>query len=206
MISSLRRVIQGPDGRFIGEAIQSDAAINPGNSGGPLLDLDGRLIGANSQIVSPSNAAAGIGFAVPVSTVGRVAPELITDGHYPHSSLGAQMISLTPERADAFRDAGIEIPVDAGILLLYVVPGGTADVAGLRGGSRTVRFGNVTIPLGGDIITALDAESVTSIQDLTIYRDTQTRVGDEVAVSYIRDGQEQIVGVILWEHHKNSIH
>ena len=107
------------------------------------------------------------------------------------------MVSLTPERAGAFRDAWIEIHVDAGILLLDVVPGGTADVAGLRGGSRTVRFGNVTIPLGGDIITALDAESVTSIQDLTIYRDTQTRVGDQAPVSYKRDGQEQSVEVIL---------
>ena len=80
VISSLGRVIESPDGRFIGEVIQTDAAINRGNSGGPLLDLEGRVIGVNSQIVSPSGANAGIGFSVPVNAVRRVVPELIAQG------------------------------------------------------------------------------------------------------------------------------
>jgi S1-C subfamily serine protease len=84
VISSLGRVIESPDGRFIGEAIQTDAAINPGNSGGPLLDLTGRVIGVNSQIISVSGGSAGVGFAVPVGSVQRVVPQLIARGHIAH--------------------------------------------------------------------------------------------------------------------------
>ena len=109
------------------------------------------------------------------------------------------MIILTPERADAFRDAGMEIPGDAGILVLSVVLGGPLDVAGLCGGYRTGRFGNVTIPLAGDIITTLDGNAVTSRQDLTIYLDTQTRVGGDAAVTLMCDGEEVGVEVILRE-------
>ena len=89
VVSALGRIIESPDGRFIGEAIQTDAAINPGNSGGPLLDLRGRVIGVNSQIISPSRASAGIGFAVPADTVQRVVPQLIAQGRYPHPWLGS---------------------------------------------------------------------------------------------------------------------
>jgi len=199
VISSLGRVIQGPDGRFIGEAIQTDAAINPGNSGGPLLDLDGRLIGVNSQIVSPSHASAGIGFAVPANTVRRVVPELIKEGYYPHPWLGAQMISLTQERAKAFREAGMEVPVDAGLLIVAVVPGGPAEKAGLQGGDRITHFGNVSVPLGGDIITAINGNPVNNVQDLTIYLDTNTRVGDTVVVTVIRDGTPHDIRVSLQE-------
>lgn len=96
VISALGRVIQSPeDNSFIGEAIQTDAAINPGNSGGPMLDLKGHVIGVNSQIISPSGASAGVGFAVSANTVQRVVPELIARGHYLHPWLGAQMLSLT---------------------------------------------------------------------------------------------------------------
>ncbi len=160
VISSLGRIIQSPDGRFIGEAIQTDAAINPGNSGGPLLDLGGRVIGVNSQIVSPSRASAGIGFAVPANTVRRVVPQLIAHGHYLHLWLGVQLLDLTPERARAFRQAKMEVPVEEGLLVIEAVPGGPADRAGIRGGDRTVRLGNTRIPLGGDIITAINSEPV----------------------------------------------
>ena len=71
--------------------IQTDAAINPGNSGGPLLDSAGRLIGMNTAIFSPSGASAGIGFAVPVDTINRVAPELIAKGRYAPPSLGIEV-------------------------------------------------------------------------------------------------------------------
>jgi S1-C subfamily serine protease len=80
VVSALGRVIESPDESFIGEIIQTDAAINPGNSGGPLLDLDGRVIGVNTAIFSPSQASAGIGFAVPVDTVRRVVPALVERG------------------------------------------------------------------------------------------------------------------------------
>ena len=199
VISSLGRVIRGPDNRFIGEVIQTDAAINPGNSGGPLLDLRGRLIGVNSQIVSPSEANAGVGFAVPSNTVRRVVPELIARGRYPHPWLGIEPISLTAERARAFRQAGMESVVESGVLVLQVVPGGPAEEAGIRGGSRLVQIGRYRIPLGGDIITAINRESVADYQDLTVYLETETQVEDTVDVTVIRDGEEQTIAVTLEE-------
>ena len=199
VISSLERVIKSPDGRFIGEAIQTDAAINPGNSGGPLLDLAGRVIGVNTAILSPSRASAGIGFAVPVNTVRRVVPQLIAHGRYPHPWLGVQLLDLTPERAHAFRQAGMQVPVEEGLLVIEVVSGGPADRAGIRGGDRVVRVGNARILLGGDIITAINGEPVADFQELTVYLETQTRVGDTIEVTIIRDGEERNVQVTLGE-------
>ncbi len=199
VISSLGRVIKGPDDRFIGEVIQTDAAINPGNSGGPLLDLRGRVIGVNSQIVSPSQANAGVGFAVPSNTVRRVVPELINRGRYPHPWLGIEPISLTADRARAFRQAGMEGVTERGVLVLQVVPGGPADEAGIEGGNRLVQIGRYRIPLGGDIITAVNGEPIADYQDLTVTLETETRVGDTVTVTVVRDGEERGIDITLGE-------
>ena len=199
VISALGRIIQSPNGRFIGEAIQTDAAINPGNSGGPLLDLKGRVIGVNSQIISPSRASAGIGFAVSSNTVRRVVPELIARGYYPHPWLGIRTLDLTPKAAEAFRKADMKVPVDTGLLVVDVVPNGPAAQAGLRGGSRVVRFGNVRIPLDGDIITAVDGQPMHNFRDLTVYLENETVVGQTVTLSIIRDGKEQTLQVKLGE-------
>jgi len=200
VVSALGRVIQSPeDNRFIGEAIQTDAAINPGNSGGPLLDLAGRVIGVNSQIISPSGASSGIGFAVSANTVRRVVPALISQGHYPHPWLGTEMLSLTPSTAKLFREAGMDIPTDSGLLVLDVVEGGPADKAGLKGGSRLLRIGSYRIPVGGDIITAINGEPIEDFQDLTVYLETQTAVGDTVELTIIRNGKERTISVTLGE-------
>jgi S1-C subfamily serine protease len=197
IISSLGRVIQSPDGRFIGEAIQTDAAINPGNSGGPLLDLTGRIIGVNSQIISASGTSSGVGFAVPVSTLRRVIPQLIVQGHYDHPWLGVQTIDLTAERAQLFRDAGASVPVDQGVLVVEVVAGGPAAKAGIHGGTHAVRLGNSQIALDGDIITAVNGTPVTKLQELTVYLEDQTQVGGTVALTILREGQTQTVEVQL---------
>jgi S1-C subfamily serine protease len=200
VISALGRIIQSPeDNRFIGEAIQTDAAINPGNSGGPLLDLTGRVIGVNSQIISPSRASAGIGFAVSANTVRRVVPELIARGYYPHPWLGTYMLPLTTTAADAFREAGMDLPVDEGLYVIEVVAGGPAERAGMRGGSRLVRFGQIQIPLDGDVIVSIDGEPVANFQDLTVYLESQTVVGQTVSVTVFRDGQERTLSVTLEE-------
>jgi S1-C subfamily serine protease len=200
VISALGRIIQSPeDNRFIGEAIQTDAAINPGNSGGPLLDLTGRVIGVNSQIISPSRASAGIGFAVSANTVRRVVPELIARGYYPHPWLGTYMLSLTASTAEAFREAGMNLPVDEGLYVLEVVEGGPADLAGMLGGSRLVRFGQVQVPLDGDVIVAVDDQRIENFQDLTVYLEGQTVVGQTVSVTVLRDGREQTFQVTLQE-------
>jgi len=198
VISALGRVIESGDG-FIGEAIQTDAAINPGNSGGPLLDLEGRVVGVNSQIVSPSGASAGIGFAVSADTVRRVVVELIARGYYPHPWVGVQLTTLTPSVADWFRGAGMNIPVDAGLLVLGVTRGGPADVAGIRGGDRIVRMGRYQVPVGGDVIVAVDGQPVATMQTWTIYLETQKTIGDTVQLTILREGQEQVIPVILEE-------
>jgi S1-C subfamily serine protease len=199
VVSALGRVIESPDGRFIGEAIQTDAAINPGNSGGPLLDLEGRVIGVNSQIISPSGASSGVGFAVSVNTVRRVVPELIARGYYPHPWLGAQMLTLTPATTKVLREAGMNVPVDSGLLVITTVKGSPADKAGIRGGSRVVRIGRYQVPLGGDIITAINGQQVKDYQGLTVYLETKTTVGDTVNLTIIRDGVEQSIAVTLAE-------
>ncbi len=200
VVSALGRVIQSPqESRFIGEAIQTDAAINPGNSGGPLLDLSGRVIGVNSQIISPSGASSGIGFAVSANTVRRVVPELIARGHYPHPWIGAKLFSLTPASAEVFRQAGMDLPVDQGLLVVSVIRGGPSDRAGLRGSSRVVTIGRVRLPIGGDVIVSIDGQPVQSFQDLTVYLETQTFVGDTVRLGILRDGQEMTLKVTLEE-------
>ena len=199
VVSSLGRVIESPNQRFIGEAIQTDAPINPGNSGGPLLNLQGEVVGVNSAILSPSGASAGIGFAIPARTVQRVVPALIEDGRYPHPSLGVSPVALTPQRVEVLESAGMEVPVEEGVLLVEVAPGGPADQAGLRGTQRQVRRGNLIVPVGGDIITAIDGEPIATERDLIVYLETRTQVGQTVEVTIIRDGQEQRLPVTLGE-------
>jgi len=200
VISALGRVIESPqDNRFIGEAIQTDAAINPGNSGGPLLDLDGRVIGVNSQILSTSGASAGIGFAISASTVQRVVPQLIAQGYYPHPWLGVQLLPLTQATADELRNAGVDVPRDSGLLVVQATAGEPAANAGIQGGSRVLSVGGYRIATGGDIIVALNDEPMKTYEDFTVYLETKTSIGDDVKVTIVRDSQEQTVHVTLAE-------
>ena len=199
IISALGRVIESPNGRFIGEAIQTDAAINPGNSGGPMLNLSGEVIGVNSQIISESGSNAGIGFAVSSNTVRRVVPELISRGSYPHPWLGVNIVSITADVKGALEELGMSIPVDEGVLVTEIVRGSPAAVAGIRGGDRVVQVDGGEIALGGDIITAVNGVPVGSGQDLTTYLDTKTRVGETVEVTVVRSGREVRLAVTLEE-------
>lgn len=194
VISALGRVIESPEeSGFIGEAIQTDAAINPGNSGGPLLDLRGRVVGVNSQIISPSGASAGIGFAVSARTVGRVVPALIEQGYYAHPTLGIETVDLTPSAIRILREAGMDVQVESGVLVISVTRGGPAEEAGVQGAQRQVNLGRYRIPVDGDIIVAVDGLPVTAMEDLTVYLETQTEVGDTVELTVVRaDAQMQI--------------
>ena len=187
VISGLQRPIEARNGRIIEGAIQTDASINPGNSGGPLLDSQGRMIGINSQILSPSGASSGIGFAVPVNIAKRVVPQLIRDGRVVRPKLG-----IYPRAVSDLR--GIRLPVGEGLLVLQVDPNGSAAAAGLRGLSETTE-GDLII---GDIITGIDGEKVESQNDLYKILDKH-QFNDVVQVEVVRgaNGQRATVPVKL---------
>lgn len=178
VISGLDREIQAMTGRPIQGVIQTDAAINPGNSGGPLLDSRGRLIGINTAIYSPSGAYAGIGFAVPVDTVGRLIPEILKDGKATKPGLGVQIASSAVTR---------RLQIE-GVLILRVVPGGPADQIGLRPTARA-RDGSVVL---GDILVGLNDKPLKDADDL--YRALDPlKVGDKVTLEVLRDGKTEKV-------------
>ena len=201
VVSSLGRIIQSPGGRynFIGEIIQTDAAINPGNSGGPLLDLAGSVVGVNSMIYSPSRASAGIGFAIPTTTVTRVVPDLISRGRYAHPWLGARLMDLGPAHAEVLNRVGAMIPPEGGVLIAEVIRRSPAARAGLRGGRQVVRLGNVRVPIGGDVLAAINGEPVKDYRGVNVYLETETRVGETVTVTVLRDGRSMNVDVVLGE-------
>ncbi|WP_050417577.1 trypsin-like peptidase domain-containing protein [Azoarcus sp. CIB] len=186
IVSALDRSLPGEDGETtIEHLIQTDAAINPGNSGGPLLDSNGRLIGINTAIYSPSGASAGIGFAVPVDTVMRVVPQLIKNGLYVRPVLGIQIDEDVNVRLLE------ELEVE-GVVVLRVMPGSAADKAGLRG-IRQERDGSF---YPGDIIVSLDGQAVSSVAKLTARLDDH-RVGDTVKLGVLREGKEVSLSVTL---------
>jgi len=191
VISSLGRPLEVESGRVIYNVIQTDAAINPGNSGGPLLDSRGQVIGVNTAI---QTGAENIGFAVPVDTVKRVVPELIETGHYRHPWLGAPGYSVDSELAQS-----LGLAVEKGILVAQIYRGSPAAKAGLRGGNREVIVGNRRIIAGGDIIVAIDERPVKNNEDLTVYLETETQVGQVVELTILRGDQEMTVKVKLGE-------
>jgi S1-C subfamily serine protease len=108
--------------------IQTDAAINPGNSGGPLLNMAGKVMGINTAIQSGTGQSAGIGFAVPSNTILKVVPVLIEEGKYSHPWIGISGKDIDPELAKV-RD----LDQSKGFLIITVVPGSPAEIAGLKG-------------------------------------------------------------------------
>ena len=195
IVSGVGRMISSQTSQFsIPEVIQTDAAVNPGNSGGPLLDRLGRVIGVNTQIISDSGVNAGVGLAVPVNLVRRVAPALIQDGKYEYSWLGISGSGLSR------RMAGIlDLPEDTrGALVLLVVDDSPADKAGLRGSESTRTVDGAEYPAGGDVITAIDGNRVTDMTDLIAYLTNETVPGDKVELTVIRsDGKEVQLEVTL---------
>ena len=189
VISALGRTIQSPDGRFIGEAIQTDTPINPGNSGGPLLDMQARVVGINSQIISPSGASSGIGFAVSANTVTRVVPQLISTGRYIHSYLGINGVDMSPDLAKALKDMGAPASADTGFLVIKVDANSPAQKAGIKGGTQVLQYANMQIPVGGDVVVALDGKPISSFEQINTYLENQTKVGDVVTVTVVRAGK-----------------
>jgi S1-C subfamily serine protease len=197
IISSLGRSIQAENGRVIEDIIQTDAAINPGNSGGPLLNSAGEIIGINTAIFSPSNSGnIGIGFAIPVDTVKRITKDLITLGYVPHADLGiTQSIPLedVPWLSDALR-----LGTDRGLMVVSVFPNSAAAVGGIRGASQQVRVGRYVMPVGGDIIIAVEGKPVDSQQEMATEIDRH-KPGDKVTVRVLRGNRMIDLPVVLRE-------
>jgi S1-C subfamily serine protease len=185
VVSALGREIKSDSGQLLTGLIQTDAAINPGNSGGPLLDSAGRLIGVNAAIFSPSGAFAGIGFAIPVDTVNEVIPELIRHGRIARPGLGIKLVDSQVAR---------QLGIRQGSLILDVFPKGAAAQAGLR---PTRRNENGQIDLG-DIIVAIDGQAIKDGRDLT-QQMGQHKVGDQIKVTVLRDGERVEIPVTLQE-------
>jgi S1-C subfamily serine protease len=183
LVSALNREIESFNQRTIRGVIQTDAAINPGNSGGPLLDSAGRLIGVNTQIASPSGASAGIGFAIPVDEVNRIVPRLIRDGRYLRPTLGVSAASPNVQRA---------LGLPGGVALVEVAPGSPAARAGLQAFRRGAR-GEV---VGGDIITAVNDETVADMDDVLAQLERR-QPGDTVTLTVWRGGQTRKQAVVL---------
>ena len=190
VISGLGREIESVTKVPIQGVIQTDAAINPGNSGGPLLDSAGRLIGMNTAIYSPSGAYAGIGFAVPVDMINDVVPQLIRDGTPQADRPTARRAGLGVRIAD---DEIMRRLGKTGALVLGFPPHSAAREAGMIGTTRDPDTGKIDL---GDIITAINEESVSSASDL---RDALSKFkpGDKASVTIRRHGDEKQLTVTL---------
>jgi putative serine protease PepD len=193
VVSALGRTVQTGQTTVIDGAIQTDAAINQGNSGGPLLNSHGEVIGINSAIYTPSGTTAGIGFAIPISTARQIAQDLITEGRVRRASMGVEARVLTPAVAEA-----LHLPVNEGLLIERVTPGGPAEKAGLKGGDRQAVLGMRRILLGGDVVTAIDGRGITGEMDLSLALNRK-RPGDVVKLEYYRAGQKMTTQVTLSE-------
>ena len=176
VISALGRVVQGIGGVTIHDMIQTDAAINPGNSGGPLLDSSGNLIGMNTMIYSRSGSSAGIGFAVPVSFIKRIVPQLIQYGKVIRPGVGITVLT-SGQKYYLLGDQD-------GVVVDQVTRGGPAAKAGLRGG-RHLPGGRYSV---GDTIVGIDAHEVKDFDDLYNALDLYN-VGETVKVKVLRDGK-----------------
>ena len=200
IVSALRRALPvesesllGGPTYWIPDMIQTDAPINPGNSGGVLASDRGEVIGVTTAIISPVQASAGIGFAVPAAIVEKVVPALIESGSYSYPWVGISGTSLHPELAQAI---GLEAE-QRGALVQEVVSGGPAEGAGLRGSSRVVRIDGMEARVGGGVIVAFDGQPVKEFEDLVAYLVRSTEVGQEIELTILRDGRERAVTVTL---------
>jgi len=195
VVSALGRTVRTSETTFIDEAIQTDAAINRGNSGGPLLNSSGQVIGINSAIFTPSpeGAPAGIGFAIPINTAKRIVQDLLTVGRVRRAILGVEGRPLWPQLVEF-----LDLPVEEGILIERVIPGGPGANAGIRGGDRAVLAGLRQILVGGDVLVAIDGQKISNQLDLNLILNRK-RPGDAVTATVYRGKRKMDVRVTLGE-------
>jgi 2-alkenal reductase len=209
IVSAVGRSVRAATGYSIPLAIQTDAAINPGNSGGPLLNERGQVIGVNFQIRSDVRANSGVGFAIPINIVQRVAPALIKDGVYKHAWLGISGQTYSPAWAKS-----LGFPVDQrGAYIITVIDSGPSKRAGLRGGTTDtdivvdVDMQNRPVFLsgGGDLVIAIDDQPVKTFDDVLIYLESYKSPNETVTLKVLRPGKAEIqIPVTLGERPKQT--
>ena len=175
VVSAVARQLD-PDNPMI--YIQTDAAINPGNSGGPLVDVDGRVVGLNTFILTQSGGSEGIGFAIPSNVIRNIYRQLSTDGHIHRGMIGVFARTITPALA-----SGLGLARDSGVLLEDVVPDGPAGKAGVK---------------IGDIVLTIDGAPLENVREfaLDLYR---YKVGESASLGLLRGNQKVSVTVPVVE-------
>lgn len=203
VVSALNRQVTGVAGNEIPNCIQTDAAINPGNSGGPLLNSRGELVGVNTMIVTTSGSNAGIGFAVPVDAVQRVANDLIATDRRRRGSgrgpgrWGLSLASdvLTQSMMGNIGVGGVNTTTTTGVLILKVDPNSAAHESGLR----PTRVESGVVVERGDVIVAINGNEIRGgLAD--VQEDFRTRtVGEQImlTVENGEKGQKRVVYVTL---------
>jgi 2-alkenal reductase len=205
IISALGRTLdsahQTTDGNFFtaGDIIQTDAAINPGNSGGPLFNINGEVIGINRAIRTtnftetgePINS--GIGFAISINMIKRVAPVLITNGKYDYPFLGIS--SLPSENMTLPVIDALGLKSYTGAYVTDVVSGGPAEKAGIVPGNAPTNINKLLG--GGDLIVAIDGREVRTFDEMLAYLITNKGPGDSVVLQVLRGSEKVDVTVVL---------
>jgi len=192
IVSQIDRDLQTEYGYLIIGVIQVDAAINPGNSGGPLLDINAEVIGVNTAIESTTGEFSGVGFAIPINMVRRVANSIIATGKFEHPWVGMSGMDVTPAIAKAM---GLTEP--RGFLVTGVIPGSPADRAGMKAGTRQETVEGELVNLGGDVIIAVDGQAIKGLYDALTYIEGNRSPGDEVVFTIMRDGKTQDIHLTL---------
>ena len=178
IVSAKGRSIQNNNiGNYV-PFLQTDVAINPGNSGGPLFNLNGEVVGINSQIYSRSGGYQGLAFAIPINVAIDVANQIITNGEVSRGYLGVRMSEVDSDLADAL---GMQKPY--GALINDVEEGESADLAGLLPGDVIIEFDNKQIKFSSDLPHVVG----------------QIKPDSQASAKVIRDGQEIIIDFILGE-------
>jgi 2-alkenal reductase len=206
IISALGRALpissQAQGGGYFSNAdiIQTDTALNPGNSGGPLLNLNGEVIGINSAIetsgytTSGEPLNSGIGFAISIHTVKRVVPSLIQNGKFEYAYLG---ISTQDDLPLTVIEA-LGLKSTSGAYVTSVTPGGPSDQAGIRAGTQPLNLqGYQGLNKGGDLVIAIDGQTVVTFDDMIRYLALYKSPGDTVTLTVLRGDQQLEIPVVL---------
>lgn len=188
IVSALNRTIRGLNDYSIPNTIQTDAAINPGNSGGPLFNMQGEVIGVNSQIRSETRSNSGVGYAIPSNLMRRVSTDLIANGRVDYSYLGIGGSDVNLAVIES-----LNLPNNArGVVVGDVAPNGPAGRGGLRGAVEQRNGDSFPTLQSADIITAVNGSPVTGMPSLISYLANYTRPGQEIILTVVRDGEAEL--------------